>query len=43
MKKQFLSKLTLLAVTRTICASIFAPSLTAYASERNFKNISVAY
>lgn len=43
MKKQFLSKLTLLAVTRTICASIFAPSLTAYASERNFKSISVAY
>ncbi|WP_347299737.1 hypothetical protein [Clostridium perfringens] len=43
MKKQFLSKLTLLAVTGTICTSVFAPSLTAYASERNSKNISVAY
>ncbi|WP_349398491.1 hypothetical protein [Clostridium perfringens] len=41
MKKKFLSKLTILAVTGTICTSVFAPSLTAYASERNSKNFSV--
>ncbi len=43
MNKKFLSKLTLLAVTGTICTSVFAPSLTAYASEQNSKNISVNY
>lgn len=35
MKKKFLSKLTILAVTGTICTSVFAPSLTAYASTRS--------
>lgn len=35
MKKNFLSKLTILAVTGTICTSIFAPSVTAFASEKN--------
>lgn len=35
MKKKRLSKLTILAVTGTICTSIFAPSVTTFASERN--------
>lgn len=43
MKKKVLSKLTVLAITGTICTSIFAPSLTAYASERNFKSSNSNY
>lgn len=35
MKKKFLSKLTILAVTGTVCTSVLAPSVTTFASERN--------
>lgn len=41
MKKQFLSKLFVLAITGTVCTSIFAPSLT-YASELSTKTINVS-
>lgn len=33
MKKKFLSKLIILAVTGTMCTSVFAPSVTTFASE----------
>ncbi|MGV2804761.1 hypothetical protein GNF85_13990 [Clostridium perfringens] len=33
----------MLAITGTICTGVFAPSLTAYANERNSKNINSAY
>lgn len=41
MKKQFLSKLMVIAITGTICTSIFAPSLT-YASELSTKTRNVS-
>lgn len=43
MKKQLLSRLTILALTGTICTSVFSPSLTAYANDRNLKNINTTY
>ena len=42
-KKQLLSRLKILALTGTICTSVFSPSLKAYANERNFKNINTTY
>lgn len=33
MKKKFLTKLTILAVTGTVCTSVLAPSVTTFASE----------
>lgn len=41
MRKKLISKLTVLAITGTICTSIFAPSLT-YASELPSKTINVS-
>ncbi|EPB8178240.1 hypothetical protein ACRTAO_000896 [Clostridium perfringens] len=43
MKKNLISRLTVLAITGTLCTSMFAPSLTAYANERSFKSINSNY
>lgn len=43
MRKKLISKLTILAVTGTLCTSIFAPSLNTYAHERNFENVNSNY
>ncbi|WP_338854797.1 hypothetical protein [Clostridium perfringens] len=43
MKKKLISRLTVLAITGTLCTSMFAPSLTAYANERNFKSVNSNY